>query len=174
MCETKKTEIENQLELATFKTTLMEDIPSDGSVLPGQFVPTINSIHDGQVKRKARYVVGGHRDVLKNMRVHSKSMLQPQSVRMLLALSMLSEFDLWTSNVRQAYLQSPEPLGRDMFICNLVRELKLGPCQGLQVLKLLYDLYKSVELRQTALENHHLLDVGLTTIRSNSALHVSK
>ena len=48
--------------------------------------------------------------------VHSTATLQPQSVHMLLAIAAIFGLDIWTADIRQAYLQAPEPISRDLFI----------------------------------------------------------
>ena len=106
MTAAKKAEIKSLLDRGTFKVILQEELPPDGHILPGRFVLAIKSTDDGKIKYKARYVIGGHRDKYKDLMVHSTSTLQPQSVRLLLALAAIFEFDIWTSDVRQAYLQS--------------------------------------------------------------------
>lgn len=60
--DAKKTEIRDLLERGTFKIIFKEDIGPDGNVLPGGFVPAIKSTENGQVKYKARYVIGDHRE----------------------------------------------------------------------------------------------------------------
>ena len=119
----KKADIKNLLERGTFKVILKEELPPDGNIFPGRFVLAIKSTDDGKVKYKATYVIGGHRDKYKDFMVHSTSTLQPQSIRLLLALAAVFDFDIWTSDVRQAYLQSAEPLAGDIFIRSPVKEL---------------------------------------------------
>jgi len=68
-------EVRNLINRGTFKIILREDIPKDANVLPGRFVLAIKSTEDGEVKYKARYVLGGHRDKLKRMMVHSSQTL---------------------------------------------------------------------------------------------------
>ena len=59
---------------------LLEEIPPDDNFLPGRFVLAIKLTDDGQVKREARYVIGGHRDKLKILMVCSaKRYNQPLS-----------------------------------------------------------------------------------------------
>lgn len=131
----KKKEIKGLLERGTFKVILREDVNSDANVLPGHFVLAIKSTKDGEVKFKARYVIGGHRDRFKQLMVHSATTLQPQSIRLLLALAAMRDFEIWTSDVRQAYLQSADPLDRDIFITNVLPEFELEPHKCLKLLK---------------------------------------
>lgn len=85
-CEARTTKVKIPLEHGNLMIISREDVPLDGNVLPSQFLLIISFIGDGQIKHKARYVVGGHRDRLKNMTLLSTTVLQPQSVRVLLAL----------------------------------------------------------------------------------------
>lgn len=94
MTAAKKAEIKSLLDRQTFKLILREELLSDGNILPGCFVMAIKSTGDGKIKYKARYVIGGHRDKYKDLMVHSTSNLQPQSVRILLALAAIFEFDI--------------------------------------------------------------------------------
>ena len=61
---------------------------------------------DGEIKYKARYIIGGHRDYLKHYMVHGAQTAQPSSARLLLALAMALEFDVCPRDVKLAYLQS--------------------------------------------------------------------
>ena len=172
MTEAKRQEIKNLLKRGTFKVLLREDIPRNANVLPGRFVLAFKSTEDGKLKHKARYVIGGHRDRLKHMMVHSTSTLQPSSIRLLLALAAIHGFDVWTSDVRQAYLQSAEPLARDVFIAKLVPEFELDPSQCLKRLKPLYGLCESGDLWHQTLDRHHREDLCMKPLRSDPALYV--
>lgn len=70
---------------------------------------------------------------MKDMMVHSAASLQPQFNRLLLAIAEMNGFDIWTSDVHQAYLQSTEPLLRDPEF-----EIKVDQC--FKLLKPLYGL----------------------------------
>ena len=71
MQKAKLDEIRNLMKRGTFKVVLKEDIPDDANVLPGRFVLALKSDIDGKIIHKARFVIGGHRDKLKNFMVHS-------------------------------------------------------------------------------------------------------
>lgn len=135
MTDAKEKEIESLLNRGTFKVILLEEIPSDGNVLPGRFVLSIKSTENGEIKYKARYVIGAHRDRLKHMMVHSSTTPQPQSIRLLLALVMIFGFDLWTLDVRQTYLQCVESLAREILIEKPAPEFELEPSEFLKLLK---------------------------------------
>ena len=79
---------------------LREEVPSDANVLTGSFVLAIKYSEDGQVMFKARYVIGRHRNRMKDMMVHSGTSLQPQSIRLLLALAAMFGFNIRTADVR--------------------------------------------------------------------------
>eukprot|EP00171_Calliarthron_tuberculosum_P023469 IDg23469t1 len=171
MSDAKKKEVRGLLERGTFKLILHEEVPSDANVLPGRFVLAIKSTEDGKVKFKARYVIGGHRDKLKKLMVHNAVTLQPQSIRLLLTLAALHEFDVWTSDVTQAYLQSAIPLQRDVFIARPPPEFELDPSQCLKLMKPLYGLCDSGDLWHRTIDEHHRHDLGMTPLRSDPALY---
>lgn len=62
----------------------------------------IKSTKDGEVKFKASYVIGGQRDNLGHMMIHSSPTLKPSSIRLLLAFVALNGFKVWNSDLRQA------------------------------------------------------------------------
>lgn len=109
MSEAIKKEVRGIFDRGTFKIILPEDVPTDGNGLPGRLVLAIKSTEDGEVKYKARFVIGGHRDKKKNLMVHNSATQQPPSIRLLLSLAHASDFDIWTADVTQAYLQSTDP-----------------------------------------------------------------
>lgn len=171
MTTAKRAEIRGLLERGTFRIILREEVPPDANVLPGRFVLAIKSTEDGETKFKARYVIGGHRDRMKAMMVHSAATLQPQSIRLLLALAAAFGFDIWSADVRQAYLQSSEALSRDIFITKPVAEFELQPEECLKLLKPLYGLCDSGDLWHKTLDDHHRRDLGMTPFRSDPALY---
>ena len=169
MMKARREEIANLIKRGTFKIILKEDVPTNANILPGRFVLSLKSTIDGTIKHKARFVIGGHRDKLKNLMVHSSQTLQPQSIRLLLALACIFGFPIWTSDVSQAYLQSAIPLSRDLFLSSTVPELELDATQCLQIIQPLYGLSESGDLWYHTLQQHHLKDLGMKQLCSDSS-----
>ena len=74
------------------------ELPPDGNAHTARFVLAIKSTEEGQVRLKARYEIGGHRNKLKQYIVHGAPPLQASSVRLLLALASAPEFGIWSSD----------------------------------------------------------------------------
>ena len=131
------------MDRGAFRVVKKKDVPANANVLTGRFVLVYKTDNNGMVKAKARYVIGGHRDRYKDLMVHSSKTLQPHSIRILLALTAMFDFEVWTSDVSQAYLQSSLPLARDVYIKNPVKEFDLSPDECLQLILPLYGLTES-------------------------------
>lgn len=53
------------------------EVPPDGNFVPGRLTLAIESAEDVDVKYKAHYVIGGHRDKIKCLMVDNAQTLQP-------------------------------------------------------------------------------------------------
>jgi len=133
----------------------------------------IKSTEDGEIKYKARFVIGGHRDKQKHLMVHNSATLQPQSIRLLLSLAHANDFAIWTADVTQAYLQSTDPLLRDIYITKQIPEFELAPHECLKLMKPLYGLCDAGDLWASTMDKHHRIDLGLKSLRSDPALYIS-
>ena len=171
MSQAKRDEIRGLLDRGTFHFILREEVPPDGNVLPGRFVLSIQSTEDVQVRFKARYVISAHRDRFKALMVHSAATLQPQSIRLLLALAAIHGLDIWSSDVRHAYVQSSKPLYRALFITNPVPEFELKLEHCIKLLKPLYGLCDSRDPFHKTVDEHHRHNMGMTSFRSDPALY---
>lgn len=107
--EARQSEMESLFRRGKFRVILKEEVPTNANVLPGRFFLAIKSTKDGKIKHKAGFVIGGHRDKLKDFMVHSSQTLQPQHIRLLLALATSFGIEIWNSDVTHAYLQSALP-----------------------------------------------------------------
>lgn len=94
MTEAKRKEATDVLRRGAFAAVLTEEIPVNANVIPGRFVLAIKSNLDGRIKYKTRFFVGGHCDRLEDFMHHSRQALQPQSIRMILAIEIKFEFDI--------------------------------------------------------------------------------
>ena len=97
-----RTEIRDLLRRGTFKVILNEKLPDGANALTARFVLAIKSSADGDVKYKARNVIGSHRDVLKIYLVHGAQTLQGSSVWLILALASMYSFNISSSDVKLA------------------------------------------------------------------------
>ena len=120
-----KEEVRDLLQRGTFKVMLKEELPDGANALTARFVSAIKSNADGQVKYKARYFIGGHRDKLKHYMVHRAQTLQASSSRLLLALAAAHDFEVWTLDVNLNSLQSTKLLEGCVFVKNPAPEFEL-------------------------------------------------
>ena len=167
-------EVTDLLRRGTFKVILKEELPDGANALTARFVLAIKSNADGQIKYKARYVIGGHRDRLKQFLVHGAQTLQASSARLLLAIAAIFEFDVWTSDVKLAYLQSTEPLTRRVFISNPAPEFELSPNECFELLRPLYGLSDAGDLWHQTLHAHLVNDLGLVPTTVDPSLYFAR
>jgi hypothetical protein len=80
------------LERGTFKVVLPEEIPKNAPVMKGRFVLVIKNRETDQEVYKARYVVQGFLDPLKQRTVHSSPNLRQDTSRLVLALASICGF----------------------------------------------------------------------------------
>ena len=112
MKEAIAAENHNLVRRGTFKVVMCAEILPNVSVLTARFMLAIKHKITREVRFKARCVVGGHRDRRKSFLVHGSQTVQPISVRVLVALSAIFNFKIWSTDVKLAYLQADEPMQR--------------------------------------------------------------
>lgn len=95
-----------------------------------------------QEMSKSRFVVQEHTDQQKNMLVHTSTNIKKQTIRLLISLTALFGFRLWSQGVSQAYLQSASKLTRDVFVQHR-QGFKIEPNEILSLLKPLNGLTDS-------------------------------
>jgi hypothetical protein len=163
----KREEILGLIQRGTFKLVLRSE-QANPNVLPARFVLAIKNGGTDQEILKARFVLGGHKDRDKMNLVHNATTLKQSSVRLLLALSAVLGFELWTMDVRQAYLQAASNLKRDVFI--RPHELELSQDELLQVIKPLYGLSDSGDYWSETLVKHHLRALHMSQATADFSL----
>ncbi len=116
-------------------------MPDDANMITGSFVLTIKDVETNTPTFKERFVAHSNRDAEKNQLVHDSTTARQSSVRLLVDLASVMDFDVWTDEIFQAYLQSAS---------SLLREIYLRPNRQLKkhagyVLKLLRPFYGSAD-----------------------------
>lgn len=104
--------------------------------------------------------------------VHSAAS-QPQSIALLVALTAMHGFDIWTADARQAYQQFTEPICRDLFITRPAPEFELRHDQCLKLLKPLHGLCDSGDLWHKTIDNHYCKELGMSPMKSDPALYTT-
>ena len=98
---------------------------------------------------------------------------QPYSARLLLGLAAMNEFEVWSPDLKLAYLQSTELLLRRVFIKNPAPEFELEPHECFELQSPLYGLCDSVELWLRTLENHLMNDLGVIATKADTSPYFS-
>ena len=83
------------------------------------------------------------------------------------------EFPIWTADVRQAYLQSFEPLQREIHIAKPAKEFNLPHDKCLKIVKPLYGLCDAGDLWYETLDQHHRKNLKMEPFRIDTALYSS-
>lgn len=159
------------MKRGTFKFHLLEELPIGANALTALFVLAIKSNADGEIKKKARYFTGSHRDVLKHYMVHGAQTLQTSFARLLLALASLLDFDVRCADVKIAYLQSSKPLERRVFIKNPVTEFELELNQYFELLRPLYGLCEADDLWHQTLHEYLTSELQLSQTKTDPSLY---
>lgn len=152
MKEAIRKEMDGLFKRGTFRVAVLRD-PTDKNILPSRFVFAVKH-ENGDTVYKARFVIGGHKDLLKKNVVHTASSLSQSSIRVLLAVAAIFGLDVWTTDVVQAYLQSASLLRRAVFLNP--DGVDLGEDEFLQLLLPLYGLSEAGDYWGQALTEHCL------------------
>jgi Reverse transcriptase (RNA-dependent DNA polymerase) len=131
---------------------LLEDILGK-NIVPSKFVFAVKH-EDGWEAYKSRFCLGGHRDFLKHHMVHTSSTLTMISVCLILSIAAIFGWNVWTTDVQQAYLQSASLLKNEVFL--KTNALELGPNELVQIYLPLYGLSESGDYWGETLTNHLL------------------
>ena len=167
--DAKRKEIQGLIDRGTWKVVLKDELPDDANILKGRFVLAIKDGGTDKEIWKARYVVQGYKDHLKQSLVHDATTAGNYSVRMLVGLASLFGFRLYSTDVTKAYLQSAESLMRDVYI-QPSKEFELGPNQMLKLLKPLYGLADSGDYCGRTLRHHLESTIGMQSATTDGAL----
>ena len=170
MEEAIASEIRDLTDRNAFSIIRLSDLPPKANLLPARFVLVIKTSAEGATRYKARYVIGGHRDRLKLYIVHDSQTVHASSVRIVVCLAAIFGFEIWSSDVKLAYLQSSEPMTRRVFIKNPAPQFGLEEDQCLELLKPLYGLSDSGDSWHATLDKHLVRDLGMKASKIDRSL----
>ncbi len=91
-------------------------MPDDANMITGSFVLTIKDVETNTPTFKERFVAHSNRDAEKNQLVHDSTTARQSSVRLLVDLASVMDFDVWTDEISQAYLHSASSLLREIYL----------------------------------------------------------
>lgn len=147
----------------TFKIFLEKDVPKSANSVGGRFVLAMKDAGTKNEIHKASFVVQGHTDAEKNLKVHPSPNPRPQTVKILIAVAALFRFGLWSQDVSQAYLQSASKLTREVYIKQRLG-IRIRLDQLPKLLKHLYGLSESGDYRHATMATHLKKDLGMTPL----------
>lgn len=105
------------------------------------------------------------------MMVLVSTTVQSSSFPLLLAFASIFWFNIWTLDITQAYLQSVEPLSRDIFFKNPAPEFELDPDHFFKLLRPLYEVCDASDLYHINIDRHHREDLEMTPLFIDPALY---
>jgi hypothetical protein len=138
------------------------------NIVPEKFVLAIKNPGMDNEFLKSPFVLGGHRDRDKHSIVHRSTTIKKSSVRILLTMAASLEFNVWTIDVNQEYLQAAVDLLRKIFTKQDL--LNLGEDELLQVIKPLYGLSDSGDYWAETIPAHHIDDLLMTQATAEFSL----
>jgi Reverse transcriptase (RNA-dependent DNA polymerase) len=165
----KKKEIEQLVERGTWRLAHRSEFPKDANVFGARFVISVKNSGDEDEVFKARYVVQVHRDREKATLVKSTPPLRQSSIRLLVFLGACFGFQIFSTDISQAYLQRVDALLRNFYL-NPGKEFEISSERVLQLLLPLYGLSDSGDAWAKTFTNHMTSDLGMVSTIADISL----
>lgn len=172
--EAKRKEIQGLISRQSWNVVERADLHPKSNILGGRFVLTLKNTDTPNEKPKARYVAQGHRDKEKFHLVHDITTLRQSSIRLIMSLATIKQFDIFSHDVTQAYLQSEDALSREVYILPHKRDLKyfsIGEHQALKLLKPLYGTCDAGDYWYETISRHAKNDLGMIATKGDPSLY---
>lgn len=134
---------------------------------------------NGKETFKTRLGIQGHKDPEKKSVVTEAPTVLRSSIRLILTLSAIYDFELWTRDVKQAFVQSAFPLDRMLFIKppknpDLMSMVDHLPDTYLHALKPIYGLTESPGFWWQTFKQYHIDDLGMKQTTLDPCLFYKK
>lgn len=94
-----KNEIEGLIKRKTWKVVCRSEVPEGANVLGWRFVLAIKDEGTGNEIWKARFMVQGHKDFMKNSLVHNLSVDKQHAIKILVEIAAIFGFRLFSTDV---------------------------------------------------------------------------
>ena len=156
----KKNEINGLLNRGAFELVHKSLVPKGANILRGRFVLAIKEPDTDKETLKARFVIQGHRDREKKTMVKESPTVLRHSIRLLVALASIFNYEVWTRDVKQAYIQSMEDLFRDIYL-EPPTDVGIDEEHLLKIVKPVYGLTDSGSYWWLTSKNYHVNDLEM-------------
>ena len=162
----KRSEPLQLLEKGTYKIVPRSSIPPGAVFLGSRFVLAIKEPESDNPRRKARFVILGHHDPDKGRIVNEAPTVTRASIRLILALSRMFNYDIWTRDVTQAFVQSRDNLNREVYVTppkgqDVLLTLDVPPDLVLKAVRPLYGLIEAPNYWWCTFFEFHSVDLNL-------------
>jgi len=166
--DAKLKEVTQLLEKGTYAIVCSAEVPEDAVVLNSRFVLVIKNPGTKEEIYKARFVILGHMDPDKGRVVNEAPTVRAASVRTIVAMATLFQFDMWTRDVSQAFVQSKDSLKRQVYIRvpkgqSVMKMLGASKDTVLKATKPLYGLCESPGYWWSTFRDHHTKTLRMNT-----------
>lgn len=132
--EHKVKEIFRMSYQGTFQVVYREEVEPCEKILGGSFALALNNSGTNKLTYKARLVVKGHFDKYKDLIVNNANIIRQNFILMIIDISAVFGFQVWSQDVSKAYLHAGEKLMRSAYLRG-PGEFLLEAGHGLKVLK---------------------------------------
>ncbi len=158
--------IQGLLSRGSYEVVKPEQIPADATILKSRMENAIKTDEQGREIFKSRLIIQGHLDPGKATIVNDAPTVLRSSIRLILSLSQMYDFPLWTRVVKQAFTQSAYQLARQVLIKppnkpDLMPMMNHPPGSYLRALKPIYGLTESPGYWWKTYRIYHGNDLGM-------------
>jgi Reverse transcriptase (RNA-dependent DNA polymerase) len=109
-------EVEGLLACDVFEIVPEHSVPFGSNIMGSKFHLVVKKCESLNPIFKARLVIFGNVDAQKKFILSEAPTVSQLSIRMLISLSVVEGYSIWSRDIRQAFLQSDSPLSRTVYM----------------------------------------------------------